>query len=110
MASLSKRPDRPKNDPRYDVRYRDPDRRMRTQTFRRKADGETFSDPVETNIDGGEWINPSLARTTFGPFADQVEAARVNRRASTRARDTTYMKRVRAWFGDVELGRFLRST
>lgn len=69
MAHIVRRTGRPKNDPRYDVRYRDTARKVRTKTFRRKIDAETFAAKVETDLDRGEWINPDDGKVTIGEYA-----------------------------------------
>src|ERR1700730_18058299 len=84
VASIRKRPGRPKNDPRYDVRYRDPSGRVRTSTFRRKVDAETFADQIETNIDRGEWVDPELGDVTLGAYPARWLAAKPSLRALTR--------------------------
>ena len=105
MASVTKRTGRPKNDPRYDVRYRDTTNRTRTKTFRRKVDADTYADNIETDIDRGQWVDPRLARTTFGAWAKHVEDSRVGRRPTTRERDARLMKtRVLPTFKDSPLG------
>jgi len=69
VAHIVRRPGRPKNDPRYDVRYRDATRKVRTKTFRRKIDAETFAVKVEADLDRGEWINPDDGKVTIGEYA-----------------------------------------
>jgi integrase len=54
---------------RWDVRYRDPDRRHRTRTFHRKADAQKFANVVEADIARGDWLDPGLGRETFGDWA-----------------------------------------
>lgn len=54
---------------RWDVRYRDPDRRPRTRTFHRKSDAQKFANVVEADITRGDWLDPRLGRETFGDWA-----------------------------------------
>ena len=54
---------------RWDVRYRDPDRRHRMRTFHRKADAQKFANVVEADIARGDWLDPGLGRETFGDWA-----------------------------------------
>ncbi len=51
------------------VRYRAPDGRERSRSFRRKADAERFAVSVESSMLRGEWIDPRLGKTTFGEWA-----------------------------------------
>lgn len=76
----------------YVARYRAPDGAERSRSFERKADAETFLHDQETRKQRGEWMDPALGRTPFGGWADKVEAGRVNRRASTVARDASVMR------------------
>ncbi len=75
------------------ARYRAPDGRERSRSFTRKVDAEAFLVTVETTKLRGEWRDPVLGRTRFGDFADHVEATRLNRRSTTRARDAALMRK-----------------
>ena len=74
------------------ARYRGPDGRERSRTFTRRTDAEAFLATVETAKLRGEWRDPALGRTRFEDFAAHVEATRLNRRPTTRARDATLMR------------------
>ena len=70
----------------WEVRYRDPQRRDRSKTFRTKAEAEAFADAVETDIDRGHYLDPRLGKKTFGAWADEwLEARR------TEIKPTTFM-------------------
>jgi integrase len=56
---------------RWDVRYRDPDKSDRTRSFQRKADAQKFANVVEADITRGDWLDPQLARETFGEWASR---------------------------------------
>lgn len=56
---------------RWDVRYRDPDRKDRTRSFQRKADAQKFANVVEADITRGDWLDPRLGRETFGECASR---------------------------------------
>ena len=68
MASITRR-QTGKGETRWDVRYRDPDQRPRTQTFHRRADAQKFANVVEADITRGEWLDPVLGKETFGDWA-----------------------------------------
>lgn len=68
MASIERR-QTASGETRWDVRYRDPERRHRTRTFHRKADAQKFASVIEADIARGEWLDPQLGRETFGDWA-----------------------------------------
>jgi integrase len=70
MASIERR-QTASGETRWDVRYRDPERRHRARTFHRKADAQKFANVVEADITRGEWLDPQLGRETFGDWADR---------------------------------------
>lgn len=76
----------------WQVRYIDPTGQERARNFHRKADAERFLHTVETDKLRGEWVDPRLGQITFGEWSAEVEATRLNRRESTRARDATYLR------------------
>lgn len=89
MAEIKKRhiQRRDKNgDPvaRYDVRFRDPTGKVRTQTFTSKDAARKAARANETDRDRGEWIDPTGALTPFGEVADQWLKTKRNVAQSTR--------------------------
>ncbi|MDH3249732.1 MAG: hypothetical protein OEQ47_12255 [Acidimicrobiia bacterium] len=88
MGSIRKRPDRDKP---YQARYRAPDGRERTRSFRRKIDAERWLIEKEREKARGDWVDPALGQMEFGEWADKVEATRLNRRPSSRARDQSLL-------------------
>jgi hypothetical protein len=86
------------------VGYRGPDRRQRYKTFTRRAGADLFAATVETDLARGDWTDPRLGKTTVAVWARQVEAARLNRRPSTIARDDSYLRsHILPTFGDSTL-------
>lgn len=77
---------------RWQVRYVDPAGRERAKNFSRRSDAEKFLHTVETDKLRGQWVDPRLGRTKFADWAAEVEAGRLNRRASTKARDDAYLR------------------
>jgi len=70
----------------WEVRYRDPQRRDRSKTFRTKGEAEAFADSVETDIARGFYLDPRLGKKTFGVWSDEwLEARRAE------IKPTTYM-------------------
>src|SRR3954468_7632962 len=104
MAYITKRGGRSKNDPRYDVRYRSPNGTMRTRTFARKIDAQTFADQVETDLDRGDWADPRLGRELVKAYAKRWIASKPQLRPRTRDEYQTIIDRfVVPEFGTVSL-------
>jgi integrase len=102
MANVEKR--QTASGPRYDVRYRDPRRKPRKKTFRRKLDADRFAREVETDIRRGEWIDPRRGRGTFEDWWASWAEQRVDLRPSTRDRDWSYARaHLLPTFGAVRL-------
>ncbi|MGN6445717.1 tyrosine-type recombinase/integrase [Amnibacterium sp.] len=71
-------------DVRYSVRYRKPDQRQaRKSGFRTKRDAQAYLAAQTTAKERGDWIDPSLARTTVGEWAVSWYASKAARKATT---------------------------
>lgn len=55
----------------YKVRYRDPDRVERSQTFETKKEALRFLQSVETDIARGQYIDPSAGKVTLEAWANE---------------------------------------
>lgn len=93
---------------RWQVRYTDPTRRVRTKTFATKADGTRFLALVRTDLDRGDWFDPQAGQTTLREYADEwVEHRKVRGRPlAPRTRELyrwLLRKHVLPSLGDVEL-------
>lgn len=103
MASIVKRDTT--RGPRYDVRYRTPDRKVRTKTFPRKVDADRFARETETDIGRGDWTDPAKARETYAAWWERWWPSTVDLRPSTRARDEAYARNhLLPRFGALPLG------
>ena len=60
----------------WEVRYRDPQRRDRSKTFRTRAQAEAFADSVETDIDRGAFLDPQRGKKPFDEWAQEWLEAR----------------------------------
>ena len=60
----------------WEVRYRDPQRRDRSKTFRTRADAEAFADSIETDIHRGQFLDPRLGKKPFDEWAAEWLDAR----------------------------------
>src|SRR5207244_3948034 len=88
----------------YVVRYRGPDRKARTKTFRRKVDATTFLRTIDTDVIRGDYIDPNAGRVTLREFGARWWASSVNLRPSTLARnDATDRNQVLPTLRDVPL-------
>ena len=89
------------NSGRYQVRYREPTNRERARNFKRKVDAEAFLVVNETEKLRGVWMDPRLAKTTFGEWAPRFVSSRVHLRPSTRASsDSLFRNHVLPYFED----------
>ncbi|MDQ2727351.1 MAG: site-specific integrase [Actinomycetota bacterium] len=79
MGSIDKRPSG-----RWRARYRDPQGRLRSQTFGRKGDAERFLQRNGADLQRGEWIDPALRRILFAEWAELWWATTVRLRPTTR--------------------------
>ena len=92
MATVRKR-HTASGETRWDVRYWDPERRQRTRTFQRKIDADKFANLVETDIARGEWLDPDLAKETFGDWASRWLLTTGGRAPKTRERYESTLRR-----------------
>jgi len=53
----------------YRVRYRDPDNKERSRTFKKKSDADRFAASVETDMARGTWVSPDRGRQLFSEYA-----------------------------------------
>lgn len=89
----------------YEAIYRDPAGRTRSRSFKTKAQARSFLSAVETEKQRGTWTDPQFARTRFEDWAEEYWRTKLNRRASTKARDDSYLRNhVLPAFGRAPLG------
>jgi integrase len=77
----------------WEVRYYDPDRRLRGKTFTRKVDAERFRAAVEVDKLAGTYADPAAGKTPLAEWAKRWQATTVHLRPSTRARDAMLLER-----------------
>ena len=88
----------------YVVRYRGPDRKPRSKTFKRKADAESFLRTVEADVMRGTWVDPNAGKILLRDWGNEWWETTVNLRPSTRARDNaTYRNHIAPAFGAVPI-------
>lgn len=54
-----------KGETRWDVEYREPNRRRRRKSFRLKRDAETFRLAIEADLAAGGYVDPNLVTSTW---------------------------------------------
>ena len=79
MGSIDKRPNG-----RWRARYRDPEGRLRSQTFDRRGDADRFLQRNGADLQRNEWIDPVLRRMSFTHWADEWWATTIRLRPATR--------------------------
>ena len=77
----------------WEVRYYDPDRRLRGRTFKRRVDADRFRAAVEVDKLAGTFADPALGKTPLAEWAGRWQATTVHLRPSTRARDAMLLER-----------------
>ncbi len=60
----------------YRVRFRTPDGRSRSKSFKRRVEADAFAATVETSKLQGTYTDPALGKTRFGEWAKHVQASR----------------------------------
>jgi hypothetical protein len=67
-----------KRNGRWQATYRGPDRRERTRTFNRKVDAEHWLATQDIAKATGGWVDPRVARVTFGDYAGEWLTTKVD--------------------------------
>lgn len=90
---------------RYQARYRGPDGRLRSapQTFARKGDASRWLTNMEAEIHRGDWIDPCLARASFGEYAEQWVDDRVLKLRTEELYRGLLRNHLLPFFGNVRL-------
>lgn len=88
------------------ARYRGPDHKERSKSFRRKIDAERWLAQQRTLIASGDWTDPAQARVTFGSYADSWLNARADLKPKTRFQYRFLLDRhVLPTWGSVAIGK-----
>lgn len=105
-GSIQHRPDR--RSP-WRARYRAPDGRQRSRSFRRKIDAERWLRDQLAAIDRGAWVDPHAGQTTVEEWAELWMARRVRLAATTEASYRSILRsRILPTFGTTQLGKVTR--
>jgi hypothetical protein len=77
---------------RFEARYRAPDGRERSRRFVTKREAQAHLDQVGVDRRAGTWRDPRAGRIPLADWATQWESTTVHLRASSRARDESYLR------------------
>lgn len=87
MASIDRR------NGRYRVRYRTPEGRDRSKTFKRRAEAERFAATTEADKIRGGFVDPALGRISLARFVeDHYRGTMLGLELTTRVRDESYLR------------------
>jgi integrase len=95
----------PNGEIRWRVKWRDPARRQRSKSFRRKTDATKHAKAVAVDLERGEYFDGSKGRTTFNAYVDAHYLPSRDWRASTRDQaDIHFRKWIYPTLGDKPIG------
>lgn len=103
MGYIQRRDDRPK---RWLARYRGPDGRHHSKSFKRKVDAEKWLKLEESKVITSDWVDPAAGKVTYGAWAETWLAGLHSIKPKTRAGYESLLRsRVVPEFGQTELRR-----
>ena len=95
---------------RYEVRYRGPDGKERSRSFRTRRQAERYQRNTEADLDHGTWIDPHSAVRLFRDVAAEWLASNPAKRGSTYARDEVIIRvHLNPTLGDRQLRAITRA-
>ena len=68
----------------WEARYRDRKGKMHARSFPTKTEARRWANDMEVDLRRGDWVDPSLARATFGSWADEYLGTIIHLRNVTR--------------------------
>lgn len=77
---------------RYEVRYRAPNGKERTRTFRTRKLADDYLTTVRSDLLRGTWVDPRRAARPFDEVASERLAANSDKRPSAWARDESVLR------------------
>ena len=96
---------------RYDARFRGPDGKERSRTFRTRKEAERYERAQHTAIDQGLWVDPRSGRVTLRSWVAEWQRTVVHLRPTTqRIYDANLRNHILPVLGDIELGKLAPST
>ncbi|MDQ3661437.1 MAG: site-specific integrase [Actinomycetota bacterium] len=90
----------------WEIRYRDPEGRMRQKTFPTKPEAQRFARTVEVDKDTGRYVDPRLGKVQFSEWAERWNEAKPAKKATTQdTRRRLLDRHILPAFGSKQLGR-----
>jgi len=90
---------------RWRARYRGPDGREHSKTFRRRADAERFLATVEADKLRGHWVDPTFSKVSFRDYAAEWLESITHVRPTTRVNiEGRLRNHILPTFGAISLG------
>lgn len=106
MGYFEHRPDRPKP---WRARFRGPDGRNHSKSFKRKVDAERWLRGELARLDRGEWVDPAAGSVTFAAWSVRWLDGRLRLAEKTRADYQGILNsRILPTFGDIPVSRVRR--
>lgn len=106
MGHFEHRPDRPKP---WRARYRGPDGRNHSKSFKRKVDADRWLRNELARLDRGEWLDPAAGSITFAAWSARWLDGRLRLAEKTRAGYQGILAyRILPTFGDIPVSRIRR--
>ena len=68
------------------VRWRDPDAKQRSKSFKKKSDADRYRTSIEASLNTGSYVDPASGRIKVGEWKDLWIKSQVQLKPSTRAR------------------------
>lgn len=88
----------------WEVRYRDPEGRMRQKTFSTKPEAQRFARTIEVDKDSGHYVDPRLGKLVFAEWAERWDRANPAKKAATQDTRTRLLQRhILPTFGSKQL-------
>lgn len=95
---------------RFDVRFRDPEGKQRTKTFKRMTDARAFAHTTERDKLHGTYIDIDAGRETFKTYADRWLKLTKNDPQTYEIRERILRLHVYPTIGDIELRKITSTT
>ena len=75
----------------YRVRWRNPQGRTRSRTFKTRKDANNHLRTIQSDLHTGHYTDPQAGKTRFGDWLNEWNHARIGLRPTTTSRDDSYI-------------------
>jgi hypothetical protein len=90
---------------RYEVRFREPNGKERSKTFRTRKEAESYERAQKTMLEKGNWIDVTKSKISLYVYAEQWLSERNLALRSREAYESVLKLHIYPHFGDIELAR-----